>query len=598
MMNKDWLANVLWAELATRGIWSNVGPLTLSGRISTVVEFIDECRLTHPNCWMQIHSQRVLPSRFIDVGSENRGIEPRLVSSRQIGMVEKYTTLSHCWGPNPENMPLRTLRATERAHKVSIPMASLPKTFRDAISVTRALDIQYIWIDSLCIVQDDSQDWEQEAAKMASIYEGSYLTIAAVDSPNSDGGLYLDSITPPAHFTFTAQSPRGTSDGSNNKESTAHVRELIQPGSNEDKIHLHNAPLYQRGWVFQELMLSPRSLHFRKHQLYWRCRRGLRSEDGMLDESKQNNLFQSIFTRSDGSLDDFSSLKPSTETWWSWVNNYTTRHLTRAEDRTAAMTGMIRYYERLTDDVPILGLWEKSFVCDLHWMVHSKSKGDKHAPLTGPSWSWLSHPKKGIFNQKYRDWFERGKNELEAQLESFDVQWSGSPFTSRLVSSKLYVSGVIRSFRITNPRWEHGYHAIHPLLARNITEEIECTLDDGSEIYEGLYITCLFLFYYAEHDEVEDADGYSQGEAHRNEYFLIISPHSSSGSSASDLVAISDSNEVTPRAYQRLGVGHFKPQMVAKDEWRGLTKRPYSDISWPNPELMFGGAQRVTIELV
>jgi hypothetical protein len=164
-------------------------------------------------------------------------------------------------------------------------MATLPKTFRDAVAVTRALNIRYIWIDSLCIIQDDLQDWEQEAAKMASIYEGSFLTIAAVDSPNSNGGLFLNSIPPPAQFNFT---PRVVSSGSAislKAQSTAFFRQLLQPQSNADKLHLCNAPLYQRGWVFQELMLSPRSLHFREHQMYWRCHSALRSEDGTLGES-------------------------------------------------------------------------------------------------------------------------------------------------------------------------------------------------------------------------------------------------------------------------------------------------------------------------
>lgn len=65
-----------------------------------------------------------------------------------------------------------------------IPWDKLPSTFQDAITVTRRLGIAYIWIDSLCIVQDDAQDWEREAAKMALIFESAYLTIAATAAPN------------------------------------------------------------------------------------------------------------------------------------------------------------------------------------------------------------------------------------------------------------------------------------------------------------------------------------------------------------------------------------------------------------------------------
>lgn len=166
----------------------------------------------------------VLPSRFIDVGSRDGRKDPRLVSSTEVSNKERYTTLSHCWGASPDNMPLRTTHATKAAHMVSIPMRTLPKTFRDAIDVTRALNVRYIWIDSLCIVQDDLEDWEQEAAKMASIYEGSFLTIAAADSPNSNGGLFLDSTTPPVHFKFTSRLPSGAAF---NRQSTAFLRPLL-----------------------------------------------------------------------------------------------------------------------------------------------------------------------------------------------------------------------------------------------------------------------------------------------------------------------------------------------------------------------------------
>ncbi|KAG8527742.1 uncharacterized protein KY384_007896 [Bacidia gigantensis] len=206
-------------------------------------------------------------------------------------------------------MPLRTTRSTEASHRSSIPMSSLPKTFHDAVSVTRALNIRCIWIDSLCIVQDDLVDWEQEAAKMASIYEGSCLTIAAVDSPDCNGGLFLDSITPSAHFNITSRVASGK------PRTIASVRELLQPRSNEDKLHLYNAPLYRRGWVFQEMMLSSRSLHFREDQMYWKCRSGLRSEDGTLDDERNHdslNMFSRVGRTRD---EDFTSLSKTSATW-------------------------------------------------------------------------------------------------------------------------------------------------------------------------------------------------------------------------------------------------------------------------------------------
>jgi hypothetical protein len=581
-------------NLARRGIWSHAGPASLATRISTVVEFLDACHSHHPRCLQATKDHVILPSRFVDVGSRDGSVEPRLVSCSGISTTVKYTTLSHCWGAHPDNMPLRTTRSTAAAHVVSIPMATLPKTFRDAVSVTRALDIRYIWIDSLCIVQDDLQDWEQEAAKMASIYEGSFLTIAAVDSPNSNGGLFLDSITPPAHFNFTPRVASGGSATFPRTQSTAFARQLLQTRSNDDKLHLHNAPLYQRGWVFQELRLSPRSIHFREHQMYWKCHSGLRSEDGTLDESGQKHGHSSFFSRAGEIQDDLSSPLGSTETWWRWVNDYTTRSLTRSQDRVAAITGMIRYFQRLTRDTPMLGLWERSFICDLHWSVSGEVA---NTPPTGPSWSWLSLPGQEIFNQKFGKWFDRESDRHEPRLERFKVQWTGSPFTSKLVSSTLHVSGVVRTFKVTKPRWEYSFHVIRP-DSPHLTEEVDCTLDNGTKIFDGLYITCLFLFYDTEHIDTDGPNGELIFESRRWEYFLIISPHRPSGLSALEPIVISDSDDVTPAAYRRLGVGSFELELVPKNEWARISDGEYDNTSWPNPPLMFDGAERVTIELV
>src|SRR5436189_4140624 len=123
--------NSLIGKIARRGIWSYTGPASLASRISTVVEFLDACHSHHPRCLPATNDHVILPSRFVDVGSHDGSVEPRLVSSSAISSTEKYTTLSHCWGAHPDNMPLRTTRSTEVSHRESIPMATLPKTFRD-----------------------------------------------------------------------------------------------------------------------------------------------------------------------------------------------------------------------------------------------------------------------------------------------------------------------------------------------------------------------------------------------------------------------------------------------------------------------------------
>ena len=126
--------------------------------------------------------------------------------------------------------------------------------------------------------------------------------------------------------------------------------------------------------------------------------------------------------------------------------------------------------------------------------------------------------------------------------------------------------------------------------------ELLCTLDDGREIADGLNIICLFLFFTAEHIETEDYHGRTRGESRRWEYFLVVAPHRASGLSGSDPIPISDSNDVVPTSYRRLGDGTFVVELVPKDRWG--KKMAYDNTSWPNPPLLFDGARRVTIELV
>ncbi|KAK2050895.1 HET-domain-containing protein, partial [Colletotrichum caudatum] len=125
-----------------------------------------------------------LVNEVVDVGVDGRR-EPRLIVTG--GAVGRYTTLSHCWGPRPV---IRTTSRTIDDHLGALPLDGLPPTFRDAVSITRSLGIRYVWIDSLCIVQDSEEDWELESARMGAVYASSYLTIAASASPDSTGGCF------------------------------------------------------------------------------------------------------------------------------------------------------------------------------------------------------------------------------------------------------------------------------------------------------------------------------------------------------------------------------------------------------------------------
>src|SRR5437762_6223654 len=116
--------------------------------------WITECQESHPRCRQS--RSNPLPTRVIDVRSE--GKDPRLVET--LGGAGQYATLSHCWGKVPL---LTTTLATLDDRLRDIPLNLLPQTFRDAVLLTRKFKLQYLWIDSLCIIQDSRSDWEIES---------------------------------------------------------------------------------------------------------------------------------------------------------------------------------------------------------------------------------------------------------------------------------------------------------------------------------------------------------------------------------------------------------------------------------------------------
>lgn len=156
--------------------------------------WISECTREHQLCRESFPCQ--LPRRVIEIGSHTDmdNVSLRLLVTS--GEKEAYTALTHCWGS--KGLPPRTTKATIASRMSSMDFSSLPQTFRDAIIITRKLNISYIWIDCLCIIQDDSRDWEVESSKMASIYEGASLTISATYSTDSSGGCFR--TRPPDHL--------------------------------------------------------------------------------------------------------------------------------------------------------------------------------------------------------------------------------------------------------------------------------------------------------------------------------------------------------------------------------------------------------------
>lgn len=198
---------------------------------------------------------------MIDVGS---GIgddalvhPPRLLVVTVDTPREPYATLSHCWSSHP---PFKLLKDNLLELTKEIFLAALPRVFQDALEATRRLGLRYIWIDSICIIQDSEEDWRRESANMNAVYTNSYCNIAAADAKEETRGCFFDrdpSAVRPLRLHVDWEQLSGNYYAASNTQRFPKTVTL--------------APLYKRAWVYQERMLSPRIIHCCSNQLYWEC---------------------------------------------------------------------------------------------------------------------------------------------------------------------------------------------------------------------------------------------------------------------------------------------------------------------------------------
>ena len=164
--------------------------------------WLSECLSHHTRCKYVTSAEDYYPTRLIDLRANSLSCELRLHFTSNGPIKEPYMTLSHCWGK------ARILQLTSLTHErlqQGFALAELPPTFQDAIMVTRALGVNFLWIDALCIIQDSLEDWQHEATTMSQVYSNSMCNISALNAHDSTGGLFLYRENPNIPYcTFTA----------------------------------------------------------------------------------------------------------------------------------------------------------------------------------------------------------------------------------------------------------------------------------------------------------------------------------------------------------------------------------------------------------
>jgi hypothetical protein len=399
-----------------------------------ITHWLENCSKSHIQCAHSVltatapSSIEGLPTRLLDVGVVNRStgslvdvesysIEKmpylRLRASNTLASDTKYLTLSHRWSKSP---PLILNKQTLVPFHDLIPLSSTPSrevlTFKHAIQATRCLGFRYIWIDTLCINQDDDHEKLKEIAQMGQIYSRSILNLSATDSSSGSDGLFRE-----INSLFFLPCRRRIS----SCNAKAKVFEELVAYTDSFPRQIDNGPLSSRGWVFQERVLAPRVVHFAADGVYWECA-SLRAAEGTpFLTSRFKNRFKKLHTID--FLDPASSQKFQ-EIWEGLVSAYSKTFLSFPQDKLVAMSAIARrmcQLRRLKENDYIAGLWRPNFHRQLLWEV-SRAKESEKAVLTylAPSWSWASITAKSV------DWNRPSDGDPVAEIVSLDL----SPKTS------------------------------------------------------------------------------------------------------------------------------------------------------------------------
>jgi Heterokaryon incompatibility protein (HET) len=328
---------------------------------------------------------------MIDIGTPDTFASrlPRLCFGRDLVSPTRYVTLSHCWG---QHAILTKLSGKNILSLMKgIEFSNLTKTFQDAILIVQELGLRYLWIDSLCIIQDSQEDWLRESSLMTQVFSSSLFNIAATAAEDGSIGLF---------FQRNALEVRPT-------KATINIKGIpsLHFFVNFNFCSALEGPLSKRGWVVQERLMSPGNLHFTRNQIFWECRESLACETfptGIPLEldipSLKGEMARALGTSS--FLDqrkvfipqihlDWLNLSPL-KAWKSIVEHYTSSTLSYRTDKLVAIGGLARMVQMILKSEYFAGLWQEGFADQLLWYKDPPPTAKESLEYVAPSWSWAA----------------------------------------------------------------------------------------------------------------------------------------------------------------------------------------------------------------
>ncbi|KAF6807568.1 heterokaryon incompatibility protein [Colletotrichum sojae] len=382
-----------------------LGPHTGSEQsFGQMKSWLENCKNNHPICQSRPTSGDFMPTRVLDLNTASETCSTtriRVVETKNMNN-DRYMTLSHCWGDDGfVRLTQDTLTefitngipwTTGSPRPVPLNDFTTNDNFVEAVEVARRLGVRYMWVDSLCIIQGEDGDFKTEGGLMHKIYRNSYCNLAAAASKDSKGGLFRErniDILPASYKSLRGSSSRFNGGVWRILSSDLWDSELL------------GSPLYNRGWVFQERMLSPRLLQFGHNQIFWDCATTSACEalpaglplfldaKAGTDRGWRRRLQEADITVPSRIRTTESSLE---KFWEGAVRNYTSCKLTKHDDKQRALWGIAKLVRDMLREEYAFGLWENCLWEQLAWRVAGPpalepAKTEKEA---FPSWSWTS----------------------------------------------------------------------------------------------------------------------------------------------------------------------------------------------------------------
>ncbi|KAI1098476.1 heterokaryon incompatibility protein-domain-containing protein [Jackrogersella minutella] len=418
-----------------------------------------------------------MPKRLLDVGSGN--MEIRL--EQDITNPSPYIALSHCW---QFSQPLKMTKDRLKQRGTSIHLEELSPTLRDAVQIARWIGIQYIWIDSLCIIQDDLKDWQEQSVQMGNIYRQSYFTIAAhvdMNSPSPTHGCFLERKT---FYEFTHQDDSDRNYHTLVRGDFTHTEDPVTPIS-----------LTGRGWCYQERLLASRIIHFRPGEISFECFSNTTCEcEALLPHDHlpwPRQPYESVkegfaeYARvvepdGDSALSDANNELDAGKAWMAWhdiVSNYATSAFTFKTDRFPALASVASRMPKRVFGSYLAGLWTKELISELLWRRSYNVLRFRDKPYVAPSFSWASGSGSIVL---WSPWKELGGPyhlPLARVLEVNRELVTPEPF-GQVRDGSIRLSGRVAPVKLRIPFLQRMYWILKPIPAMQRVE----WLDQASEI--------------------------------------------------------------------------------------------------------------------